>query len=438
MKRLLKLAIVLALVLGAGIHIFYWYWPRERAGAPEPGSYGARLLASGAYGACLWLPYPHQNLGELSAALGDGSAFLAAIGREAGSSSPSLPAFGPFSVPPSREIVACSDLDGERFLVVARVYPGLAAVARLAGTMAGNAWLKGGSIREARGRGDEVQERVLQVSWQDGLWMVRAGPPPQLPAISAPASGPASEPESLGILHLTHEIAELPAGEYRLARREGDLEVTLAGGEAPEPEVAAGAAGGTAGDSPVLLAVAGPAWPAEEAKPLPPAALALFDTQGGLKIGPIELPGGALFNPPGGRRWALPARGLAGLLTDSLPRGNAAGWDIVAFDTESLARAQALAPGIAALVKPGATIGDGADGAESRLVLGAWCRPRPALRRMHEMRKGFEKVPLVDRRQVERWRDWETLLAPFSSCERLSLASTRSPSSFRLRLHGCR
>jgi hypothetical protein len=425
LKRLVKLAVVLALVIGAGIHIFYWYWPRERAGAPEPGSYGARLLASGAYGACLWLPYPHQNLGLLSAALGDGSAFLAAIGRLAGSSSPSLPAFGPFTVPPSREIVACSDFDGERFLVVARVYPGLAAVARLAGAMASNPWLKGGSVREARGRGDEVQERVLQISWQDGLWMVRSGPVPQLAA-----AGPAeSVPAGLGILHLAREVAELPAGEYRLARREGDLEMALAGGEAPGPELDLGAEGR---DAPVLLAVAGPAWPAEETRPLPPAALALFDVQGGLKIGPIELPGGAVFNPPGGSRWALPARGLAGLLTDGLPRGNAAGWDIVAFDTESLARAEAVAPRVSALVPPGAA------GADGQIVLGAWLRPGPALFRLHQMRRGLEKVPLVDQRQVERWHDWETLLSPFASCGRLSLMSTRSPSSFRLRLHGCR
>ncbi|MFY9823302.1 MAG: hypothetical protein WAM82_18110, partial [Thermoanaerobaculia bacterium] len=174
---------------------------------------------------------------------------------------------------------------------------------------------------------------------------------------------------------------------------------------------------------------------AEEARPLPPAALALFDVQGGLKIGLLELPGGAVFNPPGGSRWALPSGGLAGLLTDNLPQGNAAGWDIVAFDTESLARAKALAPRISALVPPGAT---GEAGAETRLVLGAWLRPGPALVRMRQMRQGFEKVPLVDRRQVERWRDWETLLAPFAACDRLSLASTRSPASFRLRLHGCR
>jgi len=425
LKRLVKLGVVLALVLGAGSYIFYGYWPRERAGAPEPGSYGARLLAAGAYGACLWLPYPHQNLGSLSAALGDGSAFLAAIGRAAGTSAPSLPAFGPFTVPPSREIAACSDFDGERFLLVARVYPGLAAVARLAGVLAANPWLKGGSIREARGRGDEVRERVLEVSWQDGWWIVRSGPEPQL-SPAGPAAVPAAVPEGLGILRLEKEVSELPAGEYRLARREGDLEVTLAGGgDAPELEVAL---------TPVLLAVAGPAWPAEEARPLPPAALALFDVQGGLKIGPIELPGGAVFNPPGGTRWALPARGLAGLLTDSLPRGNAAGWDIVAFDTESLARAEALAPRISALVPPGAA---GEAGADTRLVLGAWLRPRAALRRMDQMRRGLEKVPLVDRAQVDRWRDWETLLAPFASCERLSLASTRSPSAFRLRLHGC-
>jgi hypothetical protein len=429
LKRLIKLGVVLALLLGAGIHIFYWYWPRERAGAPEPGSYGARLLASGAYGACLWLPYPHQNLGLLSAALGDGSAFLAAVGRLAGSSSPSLPAFGPFTVPPSREIVACSDLDGENFLVVARVYPGLAAVARLAGTVANNSWLKGGNVREARGRGDEVRERVLQISWQDGQWMVRSGPVPQLPEAGSAPPVPAPVPESLGVLHLAREVSELPAGEYRLARRQGDLEMTLAGGETPGPEVDLDAEGR---DAPVLLAVAGPAWPAESPKPLPPAALALFDVQGGLKIGPIELPGGAVLNPPGGNRWALPARGLAGLLTDSLPRGNAAGWDIVAFDTESLARAEALAPRISALVPPGAA------GSDHQIVLGAWLRPRPALARMHQMRKGLEKVPLVDRGQVERWHDWETLLSPFASCDRLSLMSTRSPSSFRLRLHGCR
>ncbi|MBW8878805.1 MAG: hypothetical protein JF614_27935 [Acidobacteria bacterium] len=428
LRRLVKLGIVLVLLLGAAGHVLYWYWPRERAAAPEAGSYASRLLASGAYGVCLWVPYPHQNLGALSASVGDGSAYLAAIGREAGTTAPALPAFGPFAVPPSREIVACSDLDGGRFLLVARVYPGLAAVARLAGMLAANTWLKGGDVRQARGRGDEVEEKVLHVSWQDGLWMVRSGPEPKLPEPGG-AALPGTEAASLGILHLAKEVSELSAGEYRLARQGGDLEMTLVdGGDAPESEVAAGAA---AADAPVLLAVAGPAWPAEEPKPLPPAALALFDVQGGLKLGPIELPGAAVFNPPGGTRWALPARGLAGLLTDSLPRGNSAGWEVVALDTTSLARAAALAPEISALVPPDAS------GSDGRLVLGAWLRPRPALRLVTQMRRGLEKVPLIDPQQVQRWRDGETLLAPVASCDRLSLVATRSPSSFRLRLHGC-
>ncbi|HEX4966681.1 MAG TPA: hypothetical protein VF173_38075, partial [Thermoanaerobaculia bacterium] len=249
------------------------------------------------------------------------------------------------------------------------------------------------------------------------------------PEPQVPASGSAlpEEKESLGILRLTRDVSELPAGEYRLARQGGDLEVTLAGGgEAPEPAVASGS------EAPVLLAVAGPAWPAAEPKPLSPAALALFDVGSGFKLGPLELPGLAVLNPPGGTRWALPARGLAGLLTDNLPHGNAAGWEVVALDTASLARAVALAPEVSALVPPDAS------GSDGRLVIGAWLRPGPAARLVGQMRQGLEKVPLIDRAQVQRWRDWETLLAPFATCERLSLAARRSPSAFRLRLHGCR
>ena len=160
--------------------------------------------------------------------------------------------------------------------------------------------------------------------------------------------------------------------------------------------------------------------------------MALFDTHGGLKLGPLgELPGAAVYNPPGGKRWALPGKGLAGLLARNLPRGNAAGWSIVALDAASLARAEALAPEIASLVPPAGEASNG------RLVLGLWLRPRPALRLVAQLRKGFEKVPLVDRRQVQSWRDWETLLRPLAPCDRVSLAATRSPSSFLLRLHGC-
>lgn len=426
MKRLFRLALFLLFLLLIAGYVLVAYWPRERVGAPEPGSLPARLLASGEYGACLWIPYPHQNLDVLAGSLEDGPEYLAAAARVADLPAPVLPSFGPFAVPPSREIVACSDLDGERFVLVARVYPGLAAVARLAGRVAGNPWLEGGEVREARGRRTEVEERLLRVAWRDGLWTVWSGPQPSLQPREE--GSPAAFPPSLGVLHLERDVSNFPAGDYVLQRQGGDLQVSLAGGgPAPEPAVATG------GEAPVLLAAAGPAWPADSPRPLPPAAMALFEAQeGGLKLGPLgALPGVAVFNAPGSRRWGLPARGLAGMLAKNLPRGNAAGWDIVALDAASLERAEALAPEISALVPPA---GDGADG---RLVLGLWLRPRPALDLITRLRKAFEKVPLVERRQVQTWRDWETLLGPLATCDRVSLAASRSPSAFLLRLAGC-
>src|SRR3954463_839252 len=170
MRRLLRLLIpplLLLLIVGYFIHA---YWSRERPAVPS--GLPARLLASGEYGACLWVPYPHQNLGKLEGALTDPASYLAAAARVADLPAPVMRSFGPFALPPSSEIVACSDLDGRRFLLVARVYPGLAAVAKLAGRLADNPWLRGGEIREARGKKDEVVERVLHIDWRDGYWMV--------------------------------------------------------------------------------------------------------------------------------------------------------------------------------------------------------------------------------------------------------------------------
>ena len=99
------------------------------------------------------------------------------------------------------------------------------------------------------------------------------------------------------------------------------------------------------------------------------------------------------------------------------------------MDDASLARAVALAPQINLLVPPAGPIpGQPAAG---QIILGLWVKPRPALRLVSQFRKGLEKFPLVDRRQVERWHDWETLLSPLASCERASVAATRSPAAFR-------
>src|SRR6476646_3934443 len=108
MRRLLRLAIPLILLLLVAGYLFYAYWPRERAALAS--GLPARLLASGEYGACLWIPYPHQNLGKLEGAIDDPASYLAAAARTADLPAPVMRSFGPFAVPPSSEIVACSNL----------------------------------------------------------------------------------------------------------------------------------------------------------------------------------------------------------------------------------------------------------------------------------------------------------------------------------------
>ena len=186
---------------------------------------------------------------------------------------PVLRSFGPFAVPPSSEIVACSDLDGERFLLVARVYPGLAAVARLAGRLADNPWLRGGDIKETHGEADGVEEKVLHVAWRDGYWTVRSGAEPAAaPVAAAAASQLSREP---GDLPSGGGRLQLPGGDYVLRRQGEDLDVTLLGAPAPPPRRPSS----RPPDAPALLVVAGADWPADAERPLPPAAMMLFDSQ---------------------------------------------------------------------------------------------------------------------------------------------------------------
>src|ERR1700687_5095909 len=199
-------------------HVVYWYVPRECAVAPrlrpaeraanrgigsQPARGAAaggtsgeplRVLAAGAYDVCLWLPYPHQNLGALAGEIGDlqdvvGAAARLTSGEDREGSpqrsrEPEEPlACAPFEVPPASEMVACSDLEGGRMKVVARIYPALAVVAKLAGRMAGNPWLAGAVARSTR------------IAWDGRLWTVAAGPEARLAAVPS-GSGPASGQEA--------------------------------------------------------------------------------------------------------------------------------------------------------------------------------------------------------------------------------------------------
>ncbi len=538
-------ACLLILALLAG-HVWYWYLPRERAAAPRLGAAGGgvaeplQLLAGGAYDVCLWLPYPHQNLGVLAAAIGDPQDLIEAavrltadlsgnaanagnagdageIGKEAAArrarEPEELPTFGPFQVPPASELVACADLAGGRLRVVARIYPALAVVAKLAGRLAGNPWLAGGAAGNTR------------VTWSGRLWSATAGeelPPAAVVAAGAPVPAGATQdvalPESLAVVHWTGARQEIPAGYYALTRRGSDLALSLvgagggAGAGGPRVEGAAvaiegaiaagtGDAAGTllagAGPIPALLLAVGPegrgrmaddagtsageataggrpgiaatggnATGAEIAArgstpgsgrdsaadtgrsappaPLPPAALALFEASG-LRITSLgDLPGVAVFNAAsaaGAARWRLPTEGLFRLLGGRLPTAESAGWRILALDPDSLRQAAALAPRLAALVPPGGPAGGtsapGGAAAGPPLSLGVWLEPRTALRIVSRVRRFVDGFPLASRRQVELWRDWETVLEPLANCGGATLTATAAPPTMRLLMRDC-
>lgn len=444
MRRFLRLGLVLlVLVLLAG-HYLFWYAERERPAVPDPQGLPFRLFASGAYDACLWTPYPHQNVGALGESVDDGAAWLGAAARLAGAPPPVLPSFGPFALPPSHEIVVCSDRDGKRYLAAARVYPVLATVARLAGRIADNPWLAGGEVSEVEGTGGGPVERRSRVEWRDDLWTLTSAEVSDLGTV--PASGVSGTPQIgeplLGMLRLREEVSQFPAGIYRLHRREGDLQMEL---DRPPKETAEADTGlahlfgfdlaSLGQDGPSLLAVAGAAWPADSDRPLPPAALALFNTRDGIHVNLLEdLPGAAVLHPEGAQRWSLPGQSVIRLLAGGLPKGNAAGWDVVALDTASLRRGRALAPRLSGLVPLDST---GASGSNGRLILGLWFQPGPTRQVVGRIRQVLQKIPLVDRDQVRRWRDGEIVLQPLTACQQVTLAATETPASFRLRFHRC-
>jgi hypothetical protein len=521
-KRALLAAAAVALLAA---HFAWWYLPRERAVTPRlrppasrraagpagPDGEPLQLLAAGAYDVCLWVPYPHQNLGVLAGAVGDLQDVLGAAQRlGAGEASPrrsgepqEAPGFGPFEVPPASELVACSDLAGGRLRVVARIYPALSVVAKLAGRLAGNPWLAGG----AAGR--------MRIAWSGRLWSVTGGDerppaavappgfaapagsaaaaaepgsgavpssgsaapfPPPGPAASAAGSAPPATtaadpaaarlpiappssgvagaatgampelPESLAVVHWTGVRTEIPAGYYALTRRGQDLAVSLvgAGGGGETPMRAAAAV--AAGPLPALLMAVGAEWPAGGVPPatrplLPPAALALFEA-GGSRVSSLgSLPGLAVFNAAGAagaERWRLPTEGVLRLLAGRLPAAELAGWRIVALDKDSLRQAQALAPRLAALLPSAVPGGPAAAAAPApHLSLGVWLEPRSALSIVSRIRRFVEAFPLASRRQVELWRDWETVLDPLANCEHATLAATAEPPAMRLLLQGC-
>ncbi|MCM2269979.1 MAG: hypothetical protein NDJ75_07745, partial [Thermoanaerobaculia bacterium] len=209
-------AIALGVAAGAlaacAAHVVYWYLPRERPARPSPAAEAA--LAESGWEAVVWIPFPHQNLGLLERRVGDLRRWLELVAPPGRIAADRLPSFGPWSLPPARELVVAQR--GEELAVELAVYPTVALVARASGRLAGNPWLAGGDVELGRGR-------AARVTWTEGRWRLASVLRERAPDAAADASGGGDREgtgrrDALARLRLGRDVGRWPAGSYRVER----------------------------------------------------------------------------------------------------------------------------------------------------------------------------------------------------------------------------
>lgn len=386
-KTLWILAATLVLLLLTAGHIYYWYLPRERPGRPAPDSMASRLLARDDYAVALWMPYPHQNLGQLYRTAGVENDALAALARLAKLPTPEVPHFGSMRVPPASELVIVADEEEERFALCAKVFPLFAAFARLSGRLADNPWLAGGEIY--------VEGRRLEVSWQGNWWSVGS---PEFPALENPPEVPVeADPEALAVIHVRRAKHPLPSGRFYLQRRQGGLEIVsrqVPGNDPPYADL------GLPDHEVFLLALAGRRMEEDEAA----QAMAFFSME---DVDLPELPRVVVLHGPDGEHWDLPGESILELAGRGAESAVVEPWTVTALDDASLESGRQLAPSLGALLAAD-------EGNPDSLQWGLWLDLGDGLAEVSRIVDVLEQVPIVPRSQVERWSDFETALEPLA------------------------
>ena len=359
-------------------HIWFWYLPRPRTDSVDPTSLTGRLLAADlAYR--IWVPYPHQNVGALSGAVEDPEEWLAAAARLVGTSSAQLPRFGPFRFPPASALTVATDATGAQGAIAVDVFPSIAIVARLAGRIANNSVLSGGTVVVG---GDE-----LEIEWSGNTWLVTKG------ALDADAlSGEAEAlPDALAWLGLGVEDAPLPRGNYRLM---ADNQALVLSSHRPSPP-------GTLRAAPLV----------EELSLLFSEELAFVGVKDGggrdesVLVGltrdddELRLPDAAALFVDESSRFALPGEDLARLLDIELRRGSEGRYGVVALTDRGLQGGLAAAR----------TMTEGTPRDVEGLL---WVRPEALLPLVEATLSFFESVPILGRNESRRWRDLATVLGP--------------------------
>jgi hypothetical protein len=341
-----------------------------------------------------WVAYPHQNLGAAARAIEDPAAAIAAAARLADLGDVALPAFGPFALPPADALAIAVDPGGENLAVTIEVFPAVALLARVAGLVAGNPILRGGTV--------ELSGRRVRVAWRGRAWsMVGEGgpgaggvPPDGSPAGTLPSAS-AGEGDALALLVLAEKQGAIEAGTYRLHRDDRDLVLGSTGGgdwEAVAELVEEQARRedlaflGLRADSPDAMSVLVLPRTGGEGLRLPDAAVAWIGS---------------------GKRWPLPGERILRLLGIDPFEGTIGEWGVMAMDRPSLEIATRLAPGL------------GERARASRASLLIWVRPRDYLPLVSAIAGVLDALPIAPRREVEHWQDLETVLQALGPVERV-------------------
>lgn len=398
-KRLLAVLLV-AVVLGVA-HWMYWYAPRQRPGRPEASSLVGSIYLRGELPTRVWLPYPHQNLARLEKAIGPLDRLLAEVGELSGEPVPRLPAFGGLRLPPCNELVLASDRVGERFVVAARVYPLVGLLSRWAGRLAGNPLLAGGETR--------VGGRWVEVRWERGTWLLTSRGLDRSPSRETAGSERRPGGAALAWLRLHDPDGRVPAGEYRLERRGGDVEI-LAG----DPMRLGQLAELAARSAPLPLIRAEGRRHGDGAWCRVFALLPDLESVGGLP--------GVVTVARGGEPFELPGERLVEVIGDGVRQRQVGAWTLRALDRASLASGERLA-----------AFGD-ALAPSLPLDLALWVDLRSADRLVERVVTALEAVPVLGRREAKRWRQIGDLLARLSRFRRLTVLVSPSPMAVHVRL----
>lgn len=397
-------AALVALVGVVASYVGFVFAPRERARVASV-EFADLLAADTRFERVLWIASPHQNLGALDERVGDLELYLAELSRLAGISRPRLPTFGPFSLPPARELALAWSGSGESFLGVARIEPGVGLVARIAGRLAGNPWLAGGRV--------EASGRTIEVRWQGGLWIVASGLPADftwpLPRGEETVRRTA-EPAAIAQLVLRRQAGQLSAGRFVLARDVDGLEVRS--GVLPES-----------------------LQPASDWS-FPGVALWVSSTDRGPIGGPGlfllwdaaegAIPRVTVLQRGGGHTFKLPGESLLHLVGEGEPAYRL-GWSVRATQRSARREGLLLVPWFERhLPRPGRRTAW--LGLAGRLV------PAASARTLERLARNLELLPLLPALEVRRLAAGARLLAPFRDCAAITFEVWHEPEGARLRL----